>query len=160
MMKPINPSSILLLMVLSGFLTGCHKNRVYESYSPLDQQGWHKDSVLTWAFTMNDSAKNYTLSFNLRNTVDYPYSNIWLFVAIDPPGGNTLSDTVEFILADPSGQWLGSGYGKFRDNKLLYRQNVYFPDTGTYVFSVQQGMREEILKGIHDFGISIEKTNR
>ncbi len=157
-MKP-HPFLFLLIPAVLCLLGACNQDRVYERYSPVGENGWHKDSVMAYAFTTKDSAQNYTLSFNLRNTVDYPYSNIWLFITLDPPQGNTLSDTVEFILADPSGQWFGRGYGKFRDNKLPYRQNVYFPKPGTYIFKIQQGMREEVLKGIHDFGISIEKTN-
>lgn len=96
---------------------------------------------------------------NLRNSVDYSYSNIWLFLTIKPPKGQTVADTVEFVLADPSGKWFGNGYGKLRDNKLLYRRNVYFPATGVYTITVQHGMRTETLEGIYDVGIRLEKAN-
>ncbi|MBN1820377.1 MAG: gliding motility lipoprotein GldH [Prolixibacteraceae bacterium] len=156
-------------MRLNGFLfilvcfillfNACDNNRIYESYSHISNMGWNKDSVLNYSFHIQDTVTNYNLYFNLRNTVDYPFSNIWLFVSIASPESTVLTDTVEFMLADPSGRWFGQGHGKFRDNKLLFRNNIFFPDTGKYRIDVQQGMRNDVLKGVNDFGIRVEKIN-
>lgn len=150
---------LLLSFIGSIILFACNTNTVYESYNPIGGNGWNKDSVFNYTFNIKDSAQHYNVYFNLRNTVDYSFNNIWLFVSVNPPEGKTLTDTVEFVLADPSGRWFGHGHGKFRDNKLLYRRNVFFPQPGKYSFNIQQGMRESLLKGINDFGISVEKTN-
>lgn len=152
--------NFLLITVCTIYLfASCENNRIYESYNPISEEGWHKDSVLNYNFKIEDSIKNYNLYFNMRNTVNYPYSNIWFFVSITPPQGKLLTDTVEFILADPTGRWFGRGHGKFRDNKLLYRNNIFFPDTGDYHFRIQQGMRDDLLNEINDFGIRVEIAN-
>jgi gliding motility-associated lipoprotein GldH len=36
---------------------------------------------------------------------------------------------------------------------------VYFPVSGEFTVAIQQGMREEILEGIHDVGFRVEKTS-
>lgn len=102
--------------------------------------------------------QTYNLNMHIRNKNNYAYSNIWLFVNIASPNGEQLIDTVEFTLAEPSGKWLGSGLGDLFDNKLPYKQNIAFPDSGTYQISIQQGMRDDVLNGIDAVGISIEKT--
>jgi len=151
----------LFLMFITLFIAffACNNSSVYESYSPVGNGGWQKDSVFTFYFNIDDSTQNHNLYFNLRNSVDYGYSNIWLFLEIHSPEQNILADTVEFILADRSGRWLGQGLGKFRDNKLLYKRNIFFPSAGEYSIDIQHGMRHDLLTGVTDIGISIKKVN-
>jgi gliding motility-associated lipoprotein GldH len=80
-----------------------------------------------------------------------------LFVEIEQPGGEVLRDTFEIVVADPSGRWLGKGFGGIKTLQTLYRRDVYFPVPGEYTISLQHGMREDVLTGIHDVGIRIEK---
>jgi len=67
-------------------------------------------------------------------------------------------DTMECILADPNGKWLGEGLGDIWDNKILFKQNVKFRKSGLYEFSLTQAMRVDSLPMIMDAGISIEKA--
>lgn len=148
---------ILFLLTIVSF-TACDRTRVFESYHEIDGTGWNKDSVVTFKFTIEDTIQGHNLYINLRNKGNYPNSNIWLFLSVDSPDGTTLSDTIEFTLADPTGKWLGSGLGDLFDNQIIYRSNIYFPQTGAYLFNIQHGMRSEILEGIRDIGIRVEKT--
>jgi gliding motility-associated lipoprotein GldH len=70
-----------------------------------------------------------------------------------------LTDTVEYILAEKSGKWRGSGIGDLFDNQFSYRKNIRFEKPGKYQLSIRQGMRAEQLKGIHDIGLRVEKQN-
>jgi gliding motility-associated lipoprotein GldH len=111
--------------------------------------------------TVPDSTKIYNLYLNVRNEGRYGYSNLWLFVKIVPPKGKVLNDTIELSLANPEGKWLGSGLGDIYDMKYPYKQTTIFPSAGYYRFEVRQGMRTEdgILRGIRDFGITLDKAN-
>jgi gliding motility-associated lipoprotein GldH len=139
-------------------LNSCDNNRVFESYAPVPQEGWHKDSLLNYTLSIKDTSLNHNLYFNIRNSIDYSYSNIWLFVSITPPQGTTYTDTIEFSLASQSGKWFGKGHGKFRDNQLEYRKNIFFPTAGDFKFEIQHGMRKELLTGINDVGIRVEQV--
>ena len=109
---------------------------------------------------ISDPKKVYNLSFTVRNEGRYTYSNLWLFVSIEPPSSKVINDTLELTLAKPSGEWLGSGLGDLYDRKYPYKQTIFFPEIGKYTISVRQGMRTPngILKGIHDFGIALDKA--
>ncbi|MDP2335576.1 MAG: gliding motility lipoprotein GldH [Bacteroidota bacterium] len=150
-------SYLLILSLLTGIIS-CDRKRVFESYYELDKKGWNKDSVVVFQAAITDTVKNHNLFVNIRNKGTYPYSNIYLFLTIGSPDGTLKTDTVEFILAEPSGRWKGSGLGDLFDNQILYKNSVYFPRKGKYSFEIKQGMRDNVLPGIRDIGIRIEKT--
>jgi gliding motility-associated lipoprotein GldH len=140
-------------------LVACDTNRVYEDYKTIDPSGWNKDSVAQFDVHVPEIDQPYNIYINVRNKGNYPNSNLWLFMEIQEPEGKLLTDTVEYILAEKSGKWRGSGIGDLFDNQFVYRKNVVFEKEGTYQFRIQQGMRTEMLTGIHDIGLRIEKLN-
>ncbi len=155
-----NLPTALIFFLLGAFICGCNQKIVVEDYQPLKHSEWHQDSLLVFEMNIPDTKKVYDLSVNVRNEGQYPYSNLWVFVTITQPSGKSLTDTLELTLAKPSGEWLGSGLGDIYDQKYPYKQTVFFSETGKYTVTVRQGMRTQtgILKGIHDFGISLEKA--
>lgn len=144
--------------VLIVAIMACDRNRIFEEYQAINQDGWHKDSLLVFDFPISDTLKSNNLYLNIRNDVDYGFSNLWLFVQIEQPDGLAVRDTFEMVLAEPSGRWLGQGMGGLKIRQAMYRNNVFFPRSGTYKVTVQQGMRETILEGIRDVGLRVEKT--
>ncbi len=148
-----------LVVTLIGifFITqSCDKKWVFEDYAEIENNTWLKDSLIKFDFVVSDTVKYHNLYINIRNTVDYQYRNLWLFVSVKPPGGEVLTDTLDFPITDPSGKWLGSGMGKVRDNRFFYRRNVYFPQSGEYQVTIQQGMRTGELEGINAIGFRVE----
>ncbi len=144
-------------LLISGIIS-CDRKRVFESYQTFGEKGWHKDSVVVFNVELTDTIRNHNLYVNIRNKGTYAYSNLWLFLTVGSPDGITRTDTVEFSLAEASGRWKGSGIGDLHDNQILYKSSVYFPHKGEYTFQIKQGMRDNVLEGIRDIGIRIEKT--
>lgn len=149
---------LLIIGCLLIILAACDNNRVFDEYKPIPKSGWNKDSVVVFSVPVTDTVQNHNMFINVRNDVNYPYSNLWLFIDIIEPGGKALKDTFELSLADPTGKWLGEGMGGVKTRQVIYRRDVYFPVSGTYKIELQQGMRKDILKGIRDIGIRIEKA--
>ena len=94
----------------------------------------------------------------VRHTDVYQYSNIILFVTTKYPDGKVLTDTMDVILSNQKGEWLGSGAGDIFDFKVPVKKNVRFPLAGKYQFIFEQGMRSDPLPMIMDFGFEIEKV--
>ncbi len=150
---------LFLVGILLSALWACDVNRVFDKYHSIDQTTWSQDSLVMFNIPVTDTTHNHNLYINIRNSIDYNYSNLWLFIQIEQPGGMAIKDTFEMVLADPAGKWLGHGFGGLKNRQALYRSNVYFPHSGEYKIAIQQGMREKNLKGISDVGLRIEKTN-
>jgi gliding motility-associated lipoprotein GldH len=150
---------VISIAVLLFVFASCMPKKEFEAYKTLDTDGWDKDSLVVFPVELNDTTGSHNLYLNVRNSSNYGFSNLWLFISIKAPDGRVVTDTLQFWLADTSGKWLGSGIGDLFDNQFLYKENIFFPIPGTYEFSVQQGMRANKLKGIRDIGISIKKRN-
>ena len=147
----------LILITIVVFFISCDKNQIYDKFQPLPKSGWNKDSVIVFDIPVTDTLKNQNLYINVRNDVKYKYSNLWLFIEIIQPGSSELTDTFEITLADPAGKWIGEGIGGLKTRQAIFKRNIYFPVSGNYSINIQHGMRENILEGITDIGVRIEK---
>ncbi len=155
-MKNPTISFIILVFMLIGFYA-CDTNRVFEEFREVPESTWHKDSLVVFHFMAEDTLQDHNFIISIRNKTTYKYSNLWLFIEIIPPHGEVQKDTFEVSLAAPSGKWLGDGFGSLKTQQAVYRRNVRFPASGEYTVKIQQGMRDDVLKGIHDVGFRVEK---
>jgi gliding motility-associated lipoprotein GldH len=139
-------------------IQACNKGGIFNEYKTIPQAVWNRDSLVQFQVPVADTLQRHNLFIGVRNDIEYKYSNLWLFVEIVQPGDTTaVKDTFEFTLADPSGKWLGSGFGGVKTNEILFRNNVYFPVAGQYNVKIQHGMRGKLLEGITDIGFRVEK---
>ncbi len=113
---------------------------------------------LQFDVAMNDTVGKYNIFINVRNSDNYEFNNLYLFIDITNPAKVIERDTMECILADPNGKWLGKGLGDIWDNKILFKHNVRFRKQGNYEFTITQAMRVDSLPMIMDAGVSIEKS--
>jgi gliding motility-associated lipoprotein GldH len=149
---------LMLLATTLCLLASCDRNRVYEKNISIENQVWNYRNVLEYPVTITDAATPCNFYLNIRNTNRYRFSNLFLFIETHYPDGKMSRDTVECVLADPGGRWLGKGLGSIRESRILLRKNVLFPWKGDYLFRIEQAMRVDDLEGIQDMGIRIEKA--
>ena len=147
---------LVITAVTSMLIAACSDNYVYNGYVTMPHERWHADSLASFRVPVSDTITFYNLFVNVRNTTDYPYQNLYLFINITAPNGASVRDTFECYLADDHGKWLGKGKGKLRDNRFIYRENIRFGTEGDYTVTLQQAMRVEQLKGISEVGFRVE----
>lgn len=145
-------------------LMSCKKDTFYDSYKRVDG-GWSKDDVKSFEVSQEDTLSTYNLFLNIRNNKEYAFSNLFVIVKVEQPNEIVLVDTLEYQMAEPDGTLLGTGFSDVKENKLWIKEGYVFPVKGDYTFKVEQVVREigdvegvELLKGISDIGIQIEKT--
>ncbi|MFC1732133.1 gliding motility lipoprotein GldH [candidate division KSB1 bacterium] len=149
----------LLFLIFFFFivLISCDNTRVFDESISISENGWDYNKSVKLETEIMDTTSLHNFYINIRNSTDYSYSNIYLFVKTVFPNGRVSRDTVQAILANKEGNWIGKGSGKIRDNQILISKNFRFPYQGMYVFEIEQAMREKTLLGIKDIGIRIEK---
>lgn len=164
----LRETNCLVLLIMSCVLiTSCDPNAVFDVYKPVPNQ-WHKDSVASFNFKAPDTIKPYNLHVNLRNTNAYKFSNLFLIVELNYPNGKTVKDTLEYKMAAPNGELLGTGFSDVKENKLWFRgfkEPFKFSEEGDYVVNIQHAMRLhgvvngiENLEGITDVGFRVEQA--
>lgn len=145
--------------------TSCQKDVVFSQYQNIKGAEWYQNDVLAFEIPMQDTLSHYNLYINLRNTKEYPYSNLFLITRMSFPDRKQVTDTLEYEMTDTKGNFLGEGFSDIKENKLFYKENIHFNKTGTYLFEIKQAMRNrnqiqpiDPLKGVSDVGISIQKV--
>lgn len=154
------------LLFCAGLLfLSCAEHVIFSESQVIPKGRWNKGDKLQFAVENTDTLQEKSLFIVLRNDNSYPYSNLYLIVGMESPNGNEVRDTLEYVMADPQGHWLGSGSTNTVENILGYKQNVVFSEKGVYTFTISHAMREngsvsgiESLPGILDVGIQIEKN--
>jgi gliding motility-associated lipoprotein GldH len=149
--------SIIAVAIIA---TACSNNRVYDRFESIPGASWNYNKPLEFKVDMQDTTQVYDIYLNLRHKSLYSMSNLFMFVTTQSPSGDMVKDTVEFILADPSGKWLGNGLGDLLTYRRIYKRNIRFAQKGTYIFRLQQAMRVNDLPHITDAGVCIEKVTK
>jgi len=151
-------TSIFFLLWIALLFSACDSSRVFEENKVIENQLWNSADKKLFYVNVDDTLSSHNFYINVRNASDYPFSNLLLFLQTRYPQGTYSKDTLECILADQTGKWLGDGSGDIWDNQILFRKNFKFKRKGKYVFSLEQAMRLENLPQILDVGIRIEKS--
>ena len=161
-MKIHQNHSILIVIVLF-IIIACDSKRVFDSYVTLPNQTWNSEQPVDFSFTVKDTIHTSNLFINIRNNSEYAFSNLFLITSLVFPDGKKVVDTLEYEMADATGKFLGNGFAENREHKLFYKEQVVFPNSGTYKISISQAMRKngeidgiQQLKGITEVGFRIE----
>jgi gliding motility-associated lipoprotein GldH len=149
--------SIPVLFLLATFVLACDSQRIFEEHVALKNATWKSMDKVQFDVAIPDLLTRYNVYLNVRNGVEYPYANLYLFMNTVFPDGKIARDTIELTLADYDGRWLGSGMGNVKFSRFMFKKGVQFEKTGKYRFELEQAMRVNDLKGIHDIGLRIEK---
>ncbi len=155
--KSLSIRNIVLLLLLISFAVSCtNQDELFYQFKSTESSNWNKDKLFDFAVEVSDTSGIYDVFVEIRNTDQYKFRNLWLFVSNKTPEGNSKKDTINCELADMYGKWYGKGSNHYT-LVLPLDQNIRFRIPGTYIYSVRQGMREENLKGITDVGLRIAK---
>jgi gliding motility-associated lipoprotein GldH len=140
----------------------CDTQQVFDEYRSVADE-WHKNDTIAFNFTPQDSLTPYNLFVTVRNTNDYKYSNLFLLVTLNYPNGKVTKDTLEYKMATPNGELLGSGFTDVKENKLWFKEGFIFNESGDYQIDIQHAMRKngvvngiDNLEGIIDIGLRVE----
>lgn len=145
----------ILIAITSILLVSCQQSVVFNQTHDIYGEGWHEDSTALFEAMLIDSIGDYQMLINIRHTDKYPYQNLWLFVDITQDSFLLRRDTIEAQMANSRGEWYGAGTSQYTI-PLAYINHITLPK-GPYIIRVQQGMREEWLRGINAVGVKVEK---
>jgi gliding motility-associated lipoprotein GldH len=160
MTKGRNKQKFLFYVTVIMLFCGCNRNAVFTDSVSMPGKEWKLENAPTFTPEIADTISNNNISFTIRTGTSFPFRNIYLFVSTTSPAGKTITDTLQYMIADEKGKWYGKGIGDIHELKLPFKSNIYFPVKGIYTFRIRHGMRSESLKGVYDFGIRIEKIKK
>ena len=148
-----------LLAGLWMALAGCDQSAVYKGVDDLEDGKWYVNKPLEFKFSIDDTTARYAIYYNIRNSVSYPYYNLYIRRSLLDSAGNTLQSRLDqMILLDPkTGKPFGDGLGDLFDHRISMGRNYSFPRTGPYTIQLRQYMRQNPLPEIYSVGVTVEK---
>jgi len=149
----------LSLVFTIALIISCDREKFYDESLSLSNDQWPGDKEMSFKINIEDTVNTYRFYLNVRNSTAYKYNNIYFFLTTEYPGGGMSRDTIECQLAARDGKWLGRGSGRYRDNRIMIRENIRFPRKGEYTLSLNQAMREDTLQGVSEAGVRLERQN-
>lgn len=127
----------------------------YSAFAAVDPDGWDYGNTLVFMPTTEDSLVEGTLALMVHHSDSYPYRNLYLEVSaqqLTPDSNITYrTDTINVVLADVYGNWLGSGVGtSFRLSQPI---NSNYRLLSKAPVRVRHIMRAETVPGLEQIGI-------
>ena len=151
--------AVLIIIWLVWGCTGRNEKLYFLSLS----DGWAQTEEVQFLFSPKKINYPTNMYIYLRNDDRYPFSNIHVITTLKNPIGETLIDTLSYLMATPDGEWIGQGYW-VHENKLWYKEAYRFSVAGDYQLGIRPAMRHneqaksiEVLEGITEVGIGIEQ---
>lgn len=147
----------ILLLLVASVLYACNEHTVYHAFQSIPIEGWQRKDTLLFNVEVPDSQTYYKLSIEVRNRNNYPYQNINLSLSYcDSLCHIQVSDTIHLTLADKEGKWMGDGWGGLYQTAFS-AGSVRIGNSGTYYFKIAYTLSDQILQGINDIGIKLER---
>lgn len=141
------------------FLTqGCtDPAAVLDQSTEISNHNWSYTNRVKFDVKIDDASVPYNLYMNLRVSGGYRYANIYVLL-LQKHGDKTATTRYQVPLANPDGEWLGSGSGNLYSYQYPLRRQYKFPATGIYHFEFEQNMRDNPLHEVSDVGLRVEKA--
>lgn len=148
-----------IFFVLIAFMS-CSKDGEAVHMNPINNK-WNKNQEQKFVLNIEDTQTPKNIILVVRNNNQYPYSNLFLITYLKAEQDkNAKIDTLNYILAKPSGEWIGTGFGETKEVMFQFRNNYRFPKKGKYIIGIKQAMRKDDLVGIEDIGVKIENSTQ
>ncbi|WP_128547446.1 gliding motility lipoprotein GldH [Larkinella soli] len=155
-------SGLALFAILWLMLSGCDENAVYKGIEDIEDGTWYVNRAPEFTFQIKDTTATYSIHYIVRNSISYPYFNLYIRRYLLDDAGKTLDSRLdELTLLDPkSGKPYGDGLGDLFDHRINMVKNYRFAHAGTYTVRLRQYMRQNPLPEIYSVGITVEKEVR
>ena len=151
---------LIALLGLFVFTLGCDDRVVYKAHEDIKDGLWYIKNNPEFNVEIEDTISRYNVYYLFRNTLQYPYYNLYITRKVTGPDGKKISNALEqlFVSNEITGKPYGNGLGDLFDHKILFLKNYSFPKSGVYNFKLSQSMRQNPLPFIMSVGISVEKV--
>jgi gliding motility-associated lipoprotein GldH len=151
-----------IIFFLLVVLFACDSERLYEQNINLKERYWRVDEPMVFDFTIEDVSQPYTIYYNVRNSLEYPYARLFIQYTLADSVGMQIDKKLnaQFLFDQKTGKPFGqSGIGDVFDHQFLIIEKQVFKQPGKYQLKIEQYNRQDTLRGILAVGFRLEKSS-
>jgi gliding motility-associated lipoprotein GldH len=146
-----NLSLILILLLFAG----C--SGVYEKHQEVEDMVWKRDQAYVFEVEIDEPRAGYQVNGAIRHHEAMSVHDIVTKITYSGPGVSETAFDFVFTLANEHGEWLGDGMGDIYDMEQQIVERLAFPEAGTYTFTIQHVMKQEMIPGVMAVSLSLKK---
>lgn len=147
---------IAVAICASALLLSCTDNRVFHAYKSVDANAWNKQDIVEFTVDSLQATANYQEAIGIRINNDYPFTTLNIIVEQTVyPSKQHFNDTIDCRLIDEDGQKIGRGQSLWLTTHHL--RDIQLTSKDSLVINLRHNMRREMLEGVTDIGVIIEK---
>lgn len=147
---------IFYLLSFIVFIASCTPVNIYEKAVTIPGHAWKSSYRPSFDFNITDSNSLYNIFLVLRHTEKYNFNNLYVNLYIKAPGIDSATIIRRDLPLATNEGWLGTGMDDIYEYRipLAERQPL---KAGSYMFIVEQIMREDPLENVLNVGLRLEK---
>lgn len=149
----------IALSAAAIIMAACSSPTEHSGFTTISSHGWIYGDTVSFTPEPSDSLpyEGCDVAIVVRNNNNYEYSNLWL--RLDYHGSDTIhTDTLNIVLADEFGNWLGKGIGgSYHLTDTVMRNIDLDPAKEIKVCHI---MRTDTLEGIEQVGIIVYQSSQ
>jgi gliding motility-associated lipoprotein GldH len=153
-MKPYIASLFLFVMLLC---LSCDKDYAFTQLNTIPDSGWTYQDTLKYEFEVGDTSSLYDLYLEIDYSTSFAYQNVYVNVYT----GNNIAAMKKTQLSLDLSNKLGIWKGDCSEENCVYllplQKSIFFNQTGTQLFWIEQFSRSENLKGIESIKLVGDK---
>lgn len=150
----INPKFLLICFCGLIFVSSCNKGVFFDEVQSLENNKFTLENQLVYEVNVTDTLKQYDFEIIVRNSTEYEYSNLWIYIVSEAPDSVSSKVAQRIDIAHSNGTWIGNKSGSIVTNKVKY-QTLTFPIKGVYRFTITLATQQEQINHILDLGLRI-----
>lgn len=150
-----------VLILLTLLLSACDSSRVFEDNVDFENRSWVVENKVAFTFEITQPSSHYNLYYNIRNSIDFPYSRIFVKYTLSDSSASPLKKGLVFnYLFEPkTGEPEGSSaLGDIYDHRFPLLSDYAFETRGKYTITLEQFNRADTLQGVVSAGVRVEHT--
>ncbi|HET8861485.1 gliding motility lipoprotein GldH [Marivirga sp.] len=149
---------ILSIICLTFLIFSCTEDRYFEDNIDFKDRIWGLEESAEFDIEIDSIEVPYRIKLNVRNTLDYPYRNLYIQYSLSDSNRNISKKLHNIKLFEgKTGKPFGDRQSEVFSHQLILQDSVYFPEKGNYTIKLKQYMREKELKGMVSVGIRLEQ---
>jgi gliding motility-associated lipoprotein GldH len=147
-----------LILLAAATFAACGPDFITEQRHEIANNGsWTYADTCDFAFQIDDTSHLYNLYLELESADTFRTQNIYLQLQTKFPNGRRIQMTPSFDVYDVHGKPIGRCSDGHCTQRILMQEKAFFNQSGQYVITVGQWMRQDSLPGIRAVGLAVEK---
>jgi len=149
---------VVCIIYIMLFISCVNSNTLFHEYTAIHNEEWYYDDSLHFEIDSVVTGGNLTTILEFRTSAKYPYRNISIVMEQSLRNGNKHTQkTIAYEIIDSKGRKNGEGITYMTHQIPFCTMNVNTGDT--IDINIKHNMQDNMLPGITDVGVLIEKID-